>query len=73
MTDRGPAPLRRRERTVSSAVAVYIVVLLTLQIFLLTVALDALQRVDATMAWVSAVISVVLAVGSALFSASLRR
>lgn len=41
----------RRERTVSSAVSVYLIVLLGLQIFLLTVALDALLGYDPGMAW----------------------
>ena len=53
-------PTRRRERTVSSAVAVYIIVLLALQIFLLTVALDALLGYDPAMAWVAAGFSVLL-------------
>lgn len=65
-------PTRRRERTVSSAVAVYIIVLLALQIFLLTVALDALLGYDPAMAWVAAGFSVLLAIGSALFYRYLR-
>lgn len=64
---------RRRERTVSSAVSVYLIVLLGLQVFLLTVALDALLGYDPPMAWASAVMSVVLAVGSFLFYRALRR
>ena len=64
---------RRRERTVSSAVSVYLIVLLGLQIFLLTVALDALLGYDPPMAWISAGLSVLLAVGSALFYRALRR
>jgi hypothetical protein len=66
-------PARRRERTVSSAVAVYIIVLLALQIFLLTVALDALLGYDPAMAWVSAGFSVLLAISSMLFYRYLRR
>lgn len=65
-------PLRRRERTVSSAVAVYIIVLLALQIFLLTVALDALLGYEPSMAWTSAILSVILAAGSILFYRYLR-
>lgn len=66
------APVRRRERTVSSAVAVYIIVLLGLQIFLLTVALDALLGYDPAMAWASAGMSVLLALGSIGFYRYLR-
>ena len=64
---------RRRERTVSSAVSVYLVVLLALQIFLLTIALDALLGYDPQLAWVAALLSILLAAGSALFYRALRR
>ncbi len=63
----------RRERTVSSAVSVYLIVLLGLQIFLLTVALDALLGYDPGMAWAAGGLSVLLAIGSALFYRALRR
>jgi hypothetical protein len=59
--------MRSRDRGVSSAVAVYIIVLLALQMFLLTVALDALQAVDPTTAWTTAIMSVALGIGSLLF------
>lgn len=62
----------RRERTVPPALAIFIIVLLALQVFLLTVALDAFLGYDPTMAWVSAGLSVVLATGSALFYRHLR-
>jgi len=42
-------------------------VLLSLQIFLLTVGLDALHAADVRLAWTSAALSVVLAAGSAAF------
>lgn len=73
MSGQGARPVRRRERTVSSAVAVYIIVLLALQIFLLTVALDALLSYDPAMAWVSAGFSVALAGVAAFFYRYLRR
>lgn len=73
MARRPGTPLRRRERTVSSAVAVYIIVLLGLQVFLLTVALDGLLGYDPTLAWASAGMSVLLALGSAMFYRYLRR
>jgi hypothetical protein len=52
---------------VSSAVGVFVLVLLALQVFLLTVALDALLGDDPGLAWIAAACSVVLAAGSVLF------
>jgi hypothetical protein len=51
---------------------VFVVVLLSLQVFLLTVAVDALHAGDAGLAWVTAASSVVLAAGSVGFYRSLR-
>lgn len=62
---------RTGPRRASSAVGVYVVVLLSLQIFLVTVAVDALQTDDEALAWISAAVSVVLAVGAAMFARSL--
>lgn len=64
--------MRSRDRSTSSAVLVYVIVLLSMQIFLLTVALDALHGRDPGLAWVSAACSAVLAVGSMLFYRWLR-
>lgn len=64
---------RRRERTVSSAVSVFLLVLLSLQVFLLTIALDAMLGYDPQMAWVAAGLSALLAAGSALFYRAMRR
>jgi hypothetical protein len=61
-----------RPRDVSAAVAVFVGVLLCLQIFLLTIGLDALHAADAPLAWTSAALSVVLAAGSAAFYRYLR-
>jgi hypothetical protein len=61
-----------RPRDVSVAVAVFVGVLLCLQIFLLTIGLDALHAADARLAWTSAALSVVLAAGSAAFYRYLR-
>jgi hypothetical protein len=55
-----------RRRAISSAIGVYVLVLLVLQIFLLTVA------VDAGLAWVAAGCSAVLAAGSVLFARYVR-
>jgi hypothetical protein len=57
---------------VSSAVGVYVLLLLALQVFLLTVALDALLGDDPGLAWTAAGCSVVLAAGTILFYRYLR-
>ena len=56
-----------KPRDLSSAVGIFVGVLLSLQIFLLTVGLDALHAGDAPLAWTSAVCSVALGAGSAAF------
>ena len=61
-----------RPREVSSAVGIFVGVLLALQVFLLSVGLDALHAHDTRLAWISAVLSVVLAGGSATFYRYLR-
>ncbi|MGV3759638.1 MAG: hypothetical protein ACO1PW_08875 [Actinomycetota bacterium] len=67
----GPRPSRAR-REAPAAVGVFVVVLLSLQIFLLTVGLDALLADDDSLAWVTAGFSVLLAAGSAAFYRYLR-
>ncbi|MBY0277551.1 hypothetical protein K2Z84_19635 [Candidatus Binatia bacterium] len=62
-----------RPHEISSALGVFVGVLLSLQIFLLTVGLDALHARDARLAWTAAGCSVVLALGSAAFYRHLRR
>jgi hypothetical protein len=57
---------------VSNAVGVYVLVLLSLQVFLLTVAVDALLADDPGLAWVAAACSVVLAAGAVLVVRFLR-
>jgi hypothetical protein len=54
------------------AVAVFVGVLLALQMFLLTVGVDALLADDDGLAWVAAVLSVVLAAGAIGFYRYLR-
>lgn len=61
-----------KPRDVSTAVGVFVGVLLSLQIFLLTVGLDALHVADARLAWTSATLSVILAAGAAAFYRYLR-
>jgi hypothetical protein len=53
-------------------VGVFVLVLLALQVFLLTVAVDALLADDPGLAWVAAACSTVLAAGSILFARYLR-
>jgi hypothetical protein len=62
----------RAHREVPAALGVFVVVLLSLQVFLLTVGLDALLADDDGLAWVTALLSVVLATGSAAFYRYLR-
>jgi hypothetical protein len=62
----------RRDRVVPAALGVFVVVMLALQVFLLTVGLDALLADDDGLAWVTAGLSVVLAAGSAAFYRYLR-
>jgi hypothetical protein len=62
-----------RPREISSAIGVFVGVLLSLQIFLLTVGLDALHARDTRLAWTAAGFSVLLALGSAGFYRHLRR
>jgi hypothetical protein len=62
----------RAHREVPAAVGVFVVVLLSLQVFLLTVGLDALLADEDGIAWVTAGFSVLLAAGSAAFYRYLR-
>ena len=61
-----------RPGQISSAIGIFVGVLLALQIFLLSVGLDALHGHDAKLAWTAAAISAVLAGGSAAFYRYLR-
>jgi hypothetical protein len=54
-------------RDVPTAVGIFVVVLLSLQVFLLTVAVDAFLADDDGLAWVTGALSVLLAAGSAAF------
>jgi hypothetical protein len=67
------APRRpRARREVPVALAVFVGVLLALQMFLLTVGVDALLADDDGLAWVAAGLSVLLAVGAVGFFRYLR-
>lgn len=68
-------PLPRRpsaNRVVPASLGVFVVVLISLQMFLLTVGLDALLADEDGLAWVTAAFSVLLAGGSAAFYRYLR-
>lgn len=63
---------RRRRQVSTTAVGAYVLVLLSLQVFLLTVAVDALLGDDPGLAWVAAACSVLLAAGAVLVARYLR-
>lgn len=62
----------RAHREVPAAVGGFVVVLLSLQVFLLTVGLDALLADEDSLAWITAAFSLVLGAGSAAFYRYLR-
>jgi len=62
----------RSQREVPAALGLFVIVLLSLQVFLLTVGVDALLADDAGLAWVTAGLSALLAAGSAAFYRFLR-
>jgi protein-S-isoprenylcysteine O-methyltransferase Ste14 len=66
--------MRSSERATraSSAVVVYVVILVSFQVFLLTVAVEAFATDDEPLAWAAAAVSVTLAAGSALLLRYLR-
>ena len=57
----------------AAAVGVYVLVLVVLQIFLLTVALDGFRGYDPGLAWAAAGVSVLLAASVAVVERLLRR
>jgi hypothetical protein len=63
--------LHRRRRT-SSAVLIYVIILVAFQVFLITVAAEAFLADEEVLAWSTAVVSVVLAAASAVFLRYLR-
>jgi hypothetical protein len=61
-----------RATRASSAVVIYVIVLVSFQVFLLTVAVEAFATGDGALAWATAAVSVTLAAGSALLLRYLR-
>jgi hypothetical protein len=56
--------MSNRDRTTSSGIGVFVLVLVTLQVFLLTVGTEALLAYEPGQAWTAAILSVVLAASS---------
>lgn len=54
-----------RARRASSALVLYVIVLVAFQVFLITVAVEAFQTDQEGLAWATAVVSVTLAAASA--------
>ena len=61
-----------RHRRVSSAVVVYIVVLMSMQVFLATVAAEAVLEDNEALGWATAGLSTALVLGAAAFLRYLR-
>ena len=61
-----------RGRRTSGALAVYVIILVAFQVFLLTVAVEAFATDDEPLAWATAAVSVALAAGSAVLFRYLR-
>jgi hypothetical protein len=61
-----------RPGEVATGIGIFVGVLLALQIFLLSVGVDALLADDRELAWIAAAFSVLLAAGSAAFYRGVR-
>ena len=61
-----------RARRTSSAVLLYVIILVAFQVFLVTVAVEAFQTDAESLAWATAVVSVVLFAAAAAFLRYLR-
>ena len=61
-----------KARRTSSAVVLYVIVLVAFQVFLITVAVEAFQTDTESLAWATAAVSVTLFAGAAAFLRYLR-
>jgi hypothetical protein len=61
-----------RARRTSSAVVLYVIVLVAFQVFLVTVAVEAFQTDNESLAWATAAVSVTLFAAAAAFLRYLR-
>ena len=57
----------------TNAVVIYLIILVSFQVFLVTVAVEGFIIGDKTVAWSAAAVSVALAAASAFFARALRR
>jgi hypothetical protein len=64
--------MSERGRRTSNAVLIYVLILVSFQVFLITVAVEAFQTGDKGLAWATAIASVVLAGAAAAFLRFLR-
>ena len=64
--------ISERGRRTSSAVLIYVIILMGMQVFLVTVAAEAFLADEASLAWATAVVSVVLFAFAAGFLRFLR-
>lgn len=64
---------RTKQLKLDTALLVYVLLLLSLQIFLISVAVEGFLGGDAALAWAATAVSVVLAVSAGLFYRYLRR
>jgi positive regulator of sigma E activity len=64
--------ISERGRRTSSAVLIYVIILMGMQVFLVTVAAEAFLADEASLAWATAVVSVVLFAFAAGFLRYLR-
>ena len=61
-----------RGRRNSSAVSLYVIILVAFQVFLITVGVEAFQTDHESLAWATAAVSIVLAASAAAFLKYLR-
>ena len=61
-----------RARRTSSAVVLYVIILVAFQVFLITVAVEAFQTDTESLAWATAAVSIVLFAAAATFLRYLR-
>ena len=59
-------------RRTSSAVSLYVIILVAFQVFLITVGVEAFQTDHESLAWATAAVSIVLAASAAAFLKYLR-
>jgi hypothetical protein len=65
------SPTRARRST--NAVVIYLIILVSFQVFLVTVAVEAFSIGTKTLAWSAAAVSVAIAAGAALLTRFLRQ